>query len=58
MEAHLFDRFHVVAKFTLPTMHDLKLLPINYNGDCRYLENLDDNNNEEIKMCIKDLFTY
>ena len=58
MVAHLFDRFYVVIKFILPTMDDLKLSPINYDGECRYLENLDDNNNEEIKTCIKDLITY
>ena len=35
-------------------MDDLKLSPINYDGKCRYLENLDDNNNKEIKTCIKN----
>ena len=39
-------------------MDDLKLSPINYNGECRYLEKLDDNNNEEIKTLIKDVVTY
>ena len=58
MVAHLFDRFYVITKFILPTMDDLKLSPINYDGECRYLENLDDNNDEEIKMHIKDLLTY
>ena len=58
MVAHLFDRFYVVTKFILPTMDDLKLSPINYKGECRYLENLDDSNNEEIKTHIKDLVTY
>ena len=38
-------------------MDDLKLSPINYDGECRYLENLDDNNNEEIKTHIK-MVTY
>ena len=27
--AHSFDRFHVVTKFILPTIHDLKLSAIN-----------------------------
>ena len=58
MVAHSFSRFYVVTKFILPTMDDLKLSPINYDGQCRYLENLEDNNNEEIKTCIKDLVTY
>ena len=52
MVAHSFKRFYVVTKFILPTMDDLKLSPINYNGKCRYLENLDDNDNEEIKTHI------
>ena len=56
--AHLFDRFYVVTKFILPTMDDLKLSPINYDKEYEYLENSDDNDNEEIKTCIKDLITY
>ena len=56
MVAHSFERFYVVTKFILPTMDDLKLSPINYDGQCRYSENLDDNNN--VKTCIKDLVTY
>ena len=39
-------------------MDDLKLSPINYDGECKYLENLDDNNNEEFETDIKDLVTY
>ena len=58
MVAHSFGRFYVVTKFILPTMDDLKPSPINYNGECRYLANLDDNDNKEIKTCIKDLLTY
>ena len=58
MVAHSFDRFYVVTKFILPTVDDLNLSPINYDGECKYLENLDDNNNEEIKTHIKDLVTY
>ena len=58
MVAHSFNRFYAVTKFILPTMDNQKLSPINYNGECKYLENLDDKNNEEIKTCIKDLVTY
>ena len=58
MVAHSFKRFYGVTKFILPTMDELKLLPINYDRECRYLENLDDNNNEEIKTCIKHMVTY
>ena len=32
MVAHLFDRFYVETKFILPTIDDLKLPPINYDG--------------------------
>ena len=54
MLAHSFNRFYVVTKFISATMDDLKFSPINYNKECKYLENLDDNDNEEIKTCIKD----
>ena len=57
MSAHSFDRFYVVIKFILPTMDDLKLSLINYDKDCKYLNNLDDNDNEQIKTNIKDLIT-
>ena len=55
---HSFERFYVVTKFILPTMNDLKLSPINYDKECRYMENCDDNKNEEIKTHIKDLIIY
>ena len=58
MLAHLFDRFYVVTKFILPTMDDVKLLEIKYNKECKYLSDLDDNDNEQIKTNIKDLITY
>ena len=48
MVAHSFDRFYIVTKCVLPTMDDLKLSTINYYGECRYLGNIDDNDNEEI----------
>ena len=55
---HLFDRFYVVTKFILPMMDDLKLSLINYGKECKYLSDLDDNANEQIKTNIKDLITY
>ena len=58
MAAHSFNRFYDVTKFLLPAMDDLKLSSVNYNGECRYLENLDDNDNKEIKTHIKDLLIY
>ena len=58
MLAHSFDRFYVVTKFILPTLDDLKLSPIRYDKECTYLQDLDDQNNEQIKQNIKDLFFY
>ena len=39
-------------------MDDLKLSPINYDKECKYLSDLDDNDNKEIKTHIKDVITY
>ena len=58
MLAHSFDRFYVVTKYILPMIDDLKLSPINYDKGCKYLNDLDDNEDEQIKMNIKDLMTY
>ena len=38
MLAHSFDRFHVVTKFTLPIINDLKFLTNKYNEKCEYLQ--------------------
>ena len=56
--AHSFDRFYVVTKFILPTLDDLKLSPIGYDKECKYLQDLDDQNDEQIKQNIRDLFFY
>ena len=37
MLSHSFDRFHVVTKFILPTIHDLKFPPVNFDSECNYL---------------------
>ena len=37
---------------------DLKLSPINYDKACKYLNYLDDNDDEQIKTNIKGLITY
>ena len=58
MLSHSFDRFYVITKFILPMMDNLKLSLINYDKECKYLSNLDDNDNEQIKTNIKDLITY
>ena len=56
--AHFFDRFYVVKKFILPTLDDLKLSPISYDKECKYIRDLDDQDNEQIKQNIKDLLLY
>ena len=48
--AHSFDRFYVITKFILPTLDNLKLSPIRYDKDCKYIHNLGDQNNEQIKQ--------
>ena len=58
MLAHSFDRFYVVTKFILPMMDDLKLSLIKCDKECKYLSNLDDNDNEQIETNIKDLIAY
>ena len=58
MLAHSFDRFYVVTKFILPTLDDLKLSPIGYDKECKYIQDLDDQDNEQIKQNIKDLLLY
>ena len=42
MLAHSFDRFYVITKFVLPTLDDLKLSPIRYDKEYKYLRRLDD----------------
>ena len=37
MLGHSFDRFYVVTKFILPTLDNLKLSPIKYNKECKYI---------------------
>ena len=58
MLAHSFDRFYVVTKFILLALDDLKLLPIKYDKDCTYIQNLDNQDNEQIKQNTKDLLLY
>ena len=58
MLAHSFDRFYVVTKFILPTLYDLKLSAIGHDKECKYIRDLDDQDNEEIKQNIKDLLLY
>ena len=52
----------MVTKYILPTLDYLKLSPIKYNKECRYIQDLDnqnnEQNNEQIKQNIKDLLLY
>ena len=48
MLAHSFDIFYMVTKFILPTLDDFKLSPIGYDKECKYIRDLDDQNNEQL----------
>ena len=37
MLSYLFDRFYVVTIFILPTINDLKVLPVDCDSECSYL---------------------
>ena len=58
MLAHSFDRFYVVTKCILPTLDDLNLSPIKYDKECKYICDVDDQDNDQIKQNIKDLLLY
>ena len=58
MLAHSFDRFYVVREFILLNLDVLKLSPIKYDKECTYIQNLDDQDNEQIKQNIKDILLY
>ena len=42
----------------MPTVDDLKLSLIKYDKECKYIHDLDDQDNEQIKQNIKDLFLH
>ena len=54
--AYSFDRFYVVTKFILPTLDDLRLSLTGYDKECKYIRDLADQDNEQIRQNIKDLF--
>ena len=39
-------------------MNDLKLSPLKYDKECKYLHDLDNKDNEQIKENIRDLLSY
>ena len=59
MLAHSFDIFYVVAKFILPSINDLNILPIDFDSKCSYLDvNLRKHHNanqyvSNLKMCCE-----
>ena len=50
MLAHSFDRFYVGTKFSLPTMEDLKFLPIKSDSTCNYLNVNVDRNHSQLSL--------
>ena len=55
MLAHSFDRFYVVTKLILPSVSDLKFLPIDFNEKCNYLNDdiICDHNSKEYISNLK-----
>ena len=53
MLAHSFDRFHVVAKFKIPKLEDLKLMTIAVDSKCNYLNHTNVYINRVLKYCKK-----
>ena len=49
-------QFLVVSKFILLMLDDLKLSPIKYNKECKYLHNLDDQNDDQVKENMRFTF--
>ena len=49
MLACSFDRFHVITKFILQTLDDLKLSPIRHDKECSYIQQIDDQDDDHIK---------
>ena len=37
MLSHSFYRFYIVTKFILPTIEDIKISPITFDFECRFL---------------------
>ena len=57
MLAHSFDRFHIVTKFILPSIGDLKFSKLNYDNTCAYLDNKNIHSTETRKHML-DLMTF
>ena len=63
MLVHYFDRFCVITKFLLPSVNDLKFLPIDFNENCNYLNDntVCDHNSKEyisnLKVYCKKIVT-
>ena len=57
MLAHSFDRFHVVTKFILPSIKDLKFSKLKYDSTCAYLAEKNRCTAEDKKYTL-DLLSY
>ena len=57
MLAHSFDRFHIIAKFMLPSMGDLKFSNLNYHHSCTYM-NKEYTPNTDSSKYLNKLKTY
>ena len=57
MLGHSFDTFHVVTKFILPTINDLKFSTINFDETCNYLQEKN-GYSVKAKQYISDLIVY
>ena len=56
MSVHLFERFYIVTKFTLPSIGDLNFSELNYDNTCTYLDNKNTHSTETKKHML-DLMT-
>ena len=52
-----FDRFYVVTKFILPSIDDLKFLPIDFDSECSYL-NADLSRHQNAAQYLSNLKIY
>ena len=57
MLAHSFDRFHVVTKFMLPMIGDIKFSKLNYDHTCAYMKK-EYTPNTDSRKYLTELRTY
>ena len=52
MLSHSFDQLYVVAKFELPKVGDLKLMRIDFDSNCSYLDGNGNYNKRLLRHCL------